>query len=278
MSRGVDREIAAAHRVWRYEAGAGWITEGSAAEEDTAAEEMPLTVRLDGMEFATLVCSPCDTEDLVYGFLASEGVIASASDVTAIEWDAAAGTADVALRRRMTLAEADFGKRVIGSCCGKSRQFYFKTDARTARTSVSRVRMAPDECLTAMAELQRRSGAFERTGGVHNAALWTPGAGMDAMRTDIGRHNALDKLYGHCLQQGIAARDKAVIFSGRLSSEVLLKTAKIGAAIVIAKSAPTGLALRLAYDLGITAVGFARGDRMNVYTHPERLGAGAGGR
>jgi FdhD protein len=266
MPGGIDRAIDALFPVWRYGED-GW-TSG----EDAVAEEIPLTIRLDGEEFATIVCSPQDTEDLVYGFLAGEGIIAEPGDVARIDWDGTAGFADVALRRRLAGAEADFGRRVIGSCCGRSRQFYFKSDVRTARTSLSRVRMRPEECLAAMAELQRASSEFARTGGVHNAALWAPGRGVVAMRTDIGRHNALDKLLGHCLRNGVSTRDAAIIFSGRISSEVLLKTAKIGAAILIAKSAPTGLALRLAHDLGITAVGFVRGGRMNVYTHPERLG------
>jgi len=262
---GIDRTIDAAFPVWRYGAD-GW-----SAGEDAVAEEMPLTIRLDGEEFATIVCSPLDTEDLVYGFLAGEGIIATPDDVERIDWDDSAGFANVALRRRLAGAEADFGRRVIGSCCGRSRQFFFRSDVRTARTSLSRMRMRPEDCLAAMAELQRLSAAFARTGGVHNAALWAPGQGLVAMRTDIGRHNALDKLFGHCLRNGILTRDTAVIFSGRISSEVLLKTAKIGSAILIAKSAPTGLALRLAHDLGITTAGFVRGDRMNVYTHPERL-------
>ena len=266
MPDGIDRAVDTAFPVWRYSAD-GW-----SAGEDAVAEEIPLTVRLDGEEFVTVVCSPQDTEDLVFGFLAGEGIIASPEDVERIDWDEAAGFADVRLRRRLDGAEADFGRRVIGSCCGRSRQFYFRSDVRTARTSISRVRMRPEECLAAMAELQRRSAEFARTGGVHNAALWSPGRGLIAMRTDIGRHNALDKLLGYCLRRGIPTRDAAIIFSGRISSEVLLKTAKIGAAILIAKSAPTGLALRLAHDLGITAVGFVRGGRMNVYTHPERLG------
>ncbi|REK53722.1 MAG: formate dehydrogenase accessory sulfurtransferase FdhD [Thermobacillus sp.] len=267
MPDGIDRAVDTAFPVWRYSAD-GW-----SAGEDAVAEEIPLTVRLDGEEFVTVVCSPQDTEDLVFGFLAGEGIIASPEDIERIDWDEAAGFADVRLRRRLDGAEADFGRRVIGSCCGRSRQFYFRSDVRTARTSISRVRMRPEECLAAMAELQRRSAEFARTGGVHNAALWSPGRGLIAMRTDIGRHNALDKLLGYCLRRGIPTRDAAIIFSGRISSEVLLKTAKIGAAILIAKSAPTGLALRLAHDLGITAAGFVRGGRMNVYTHPERLGA-----
>ena len=392
-----DESITAAWPIMQYADGV-WT-----AADDEVAEEKPLTIRLDGREFATIVCSPSDREDLLYGFLASEGVILTAGDVASVDWDEGTGMADVALARKMTLAEADFGKRIIGSCCGKSRQFYLRVDAKTAKTSVSRVTVTPEECIAAMDELQRSSGVFARTGGVHNAALYVPGTGrrrdeegaetagtagrdadvpelactarrghaegaelactagrghadglesactagqdadgpelactagrgheegaelagtagrgheegaesagtagrgheegaepsgtagrghadgpagmsgtapsvqgglLAAVRSDIGRHNALDKLYGHCIRNGIPGRDKAIVFSGRLSSEVVIKTAKIGAALLIAKSAPTALALRLAHDLGITAVGFVRGGRLNVYTHAQRI-------
>jgi FdhD protein len=118
--------------------------------------------------------------------------------------------------------------------------------------------------------LHDSSDDFQATGGVHNAALCEPDR-LLAVRADIGRHNALDKLFGHSLRSGISPHGKIIAFSGRLSSEVVLKTAKIGAAVLLSKSAPTDLALDLAHDLGITAVGFIRGDRMNVYTHPERI-------
>ena len=87
---------------------------------------------------------------------------------------------------------------------------------------------------------------------------------------DIGRHNALDKIYGHLLRQRISVRDKVLAFSGRVSSEVVLKAAKIGVGVLLSKSAPTDLALRLAHDLGITVVGFIRRDHLTVYTHPEQ--------
>jgi FdhD protein len=118
--------------------------------------------------------------------------------------------------------------------------------------------------------LQESSADFKQTGGVHNAALCCADE-LIAVRTDIGRHNTLDKLYGFWLKHPLPLYDKVIAFSGRISSEVLLKTAKIGVGILLSKSAPTDLALRLADDLGITAVGFIRGDRFNVYSHPERI-------
>src|SRR5699024_3079125 len=90
-------------------------------------------------------------------------------------------------------------------------------------------------------------------------------------KTDIGRHNTLDKIYGYILENSIPIHDKVIVFSGRISSEVLLKISKIGIGVIISKAAPTDLALELAHDLGITAIGFTRGHKMNIYTHPERV-------
>jgi FdhD protein len=247
------------------------VTGGEAhAKEDEIAAEFPLTIRLDGEEFATLVCSPCDLTDLVVGFLASEGVIRTLEEIKDLSLDEDRGFAYATLHRPQSTGKDFYSKRLIGSCCGKSRQFYFHNDARTAKTIVGGAAISADRCFAYMRLLQERSADFHLTGGVHNAALCHE-AGLAAVRADIGRHNALDKLFGHCIRQGIPAKHHAIAFSGRISSEVVLKTAKIGCPILLSKSAPTDLALRLAEDLGITCVGFIRADTMNIYTHPHRI-------
>jgi len=238
--------------------------------EDEIAAEFPLTIRLDGEEFATLVCSPDDLADLVVGFLASEGVIRETADIRSWSLDEERGFAYVDLVRPQSTAKELHSKRMIGSCCGKSRQFYFQNDARTARTISGGTAIPAERCFELMHLLQSGSDSFRLTGGVHNAALFDEAGGMIA-RADIGRHNALDKLFGHCLRNRLTAHDRVLAFSGRLSSEVVLKAAKIGCPIVLSKSAPTDLALRLADDLGITCVGFIRSDSMNVYTHARRI-------
>lgn len=259
-----ERTVTTTWPTFKFD-GAGW-----AEQEDEIAAEFPLTVRLDGEEFATMVCTPCDLTDLVFGFLASEGVILTPDDILKLSIDEDRGITDVELKRKHTVGAEFYGKRFIGSCCGKSRQFYFRNDVRTAKTVTSRIRVSAWQCANLMRQMQESSEEFRQTGGVHNAALCGP-ENVFAARTDIGRHNALDKVYGHCLRQRIATGDKILAFSGRMSSEVVLKAAKIGAGILLSKSAPTDLALQLADDLGITAVGFIRGGRMNVYTHTERI-------
>src|SRR5690606_38847297 len=244
-------------------------TEATRMEEEIV-EEFPLTIILNGEEFATMVCSPTSMEELIVGFLASEGIIRLYEEIKNMFIDEAMGFAYVELYREINQASIEHSKRFIGSCCGKSRQFYFKSDAKTAKTVTSQILISAEQCYNLMKELQLRSEQFRRTGGVHNAALATPERVLE-VRTDVGRHNALDKIYGTVLEQKITLNDKLIVFSGRISSEVLLKVSKIGVGILLSKSAPTDLALSLANELGITAIGFARENKMNVYTHPHRI-------
>lgn len=238
--------------------------------EDIIANEFPLTIQIDGEEFATMVCTPEHVEELVTGFLASEGVIRFPNEVQSLSIDDDIGFAYVELKKKRTINKEMSSKRFIGSCCGKSRQFYLQNDVKTARTIMSRMQITVKQCIGLMRQMQELSSEFHQTGGVHNAALGTAEE-IIVSRMDIGRHNALDKLFGYCMHNRISLADKVLVFSGRISSEILLKASKIGVGVVLSKSAPTTLALDLAEDLGITAVGFIRGNSLNVYTHPERI-------
>lgn len=239
-------------------------------EKDQIAIEFPLTIVLNGEEFATMVCTPTELPDLVTGFLASEGVIRFVEDIESMSVNEQQGFVYVEVRNKQPVSKASYSKRFIGSCCGKSRQFYFQNDVKTAKTVMSRMHLSIDQSLNLMKLLQQQSSDFQNTGGVHNAALCSSEEIIFSC-TDIGRHNTLDKIYGYCLTKRLPLRGKVIVFSGRISSEVLLKTAKIGVGILLSKSAPTDLALKLAEDLGITSVGFIRGNKMNIYTHPERI-------
>ncbi|MEH7118355.1 formate dehydrogenase accessory sulfurtransferase FdhD [Neobacillus vireti] len=239
-------------------------------QEDDIAVESALTIVLDGEEFATIVCSPSEIQEMVVGFLASEGIIRVFQDIQSIQVDEEQGFAYVDLVTKPSIQKDFHSKRFIGSCCGKGRQFYFYNDMKTAKTIRTKLTVTPEQCHLLMRELQRSSEIFQKTGGVHNAALCTV-EGPVITRTDIGRHNALDKLFGCCLIHRIPLKDKIIAFSGRISSEILLKAAKMGVAIILSKSAPTNLALDLAEELGITAIGFIRGGGFNVYTHQDRI-------
>jgi len=209
-------------------------------------------------------------KELVLGFLASEGAILKSDDLKSIQIDDSKGFAHVELTKSLNDRFEYSTKRMIASCCGKSREFYFHNDAAIAKTSMSKIKLTPHQVLNMMTRLQSASKIFKQTGGLHNAAI-SDGEAFFEHRQDIGRHNALDKLYGYCIQHHIPVRDKVLIFSGRISSEILIKAAKIGVGVILSKSAPTTLAVTLANDLNITAIGFIRDGNFNVYSHPERI-------
>ncbi|WP_347550886.1 formate dehydrogenase accessory sulfurtransferase FdhD [Pseudalkalibacillus hwajinpoensis] len=245
--------------------------EGQFSEkEDVIALEKPLTIRINQIEFATVVCTPDHLEDMVIGFLASEGVIRSYRDIEEMLFNKNQGIVNVKASINMSLTSETYTRRVISSCCGKSRHFYLESDSRTARTIMNAPTLTAAECLSNMMALQEQSTTFKSTGGVHNAAIFRNGE-MIASRTDIGRHNALDKLYGYALKNHIHPSVLSVAFSGRISSEVVLKLSKMGIGILLSKSAPTDLALQLAEDLEITTVGFIRRGSFNIYTKSERI-------
>ncbi|NDI36147.1 formate dehydrogenase accessory sulfurtransferase FdhD [Chengkuizengella sediminis] len=237
---------------------------------DDIAVEFALTIKVNGEEFATMICTPTHLKELVIGFLASEGLIRFKEDIEDINIDINTGFAFIELKNKSIKASEFNEKRFVGSCCGKSRQFYFQNDVKTAKTINSKMSITVPQCLNLMSLLEGQSKHFKKTGGVHQGALCNS-TDIVIFQSDIGRHNVLDKIYGQWLFKKMTLQDKCIVFSGRISSEVLLKVAKIGVGLIISKSAPTNLALDLADDLGITVIGFVRGSKLNVYTHPERI-------
>ncbi|MCK1993989.1 formate dehydrogenase accessory sulfurtransferase FdhD [Peribacillus muralis] len=240
--------------------------------EDIIVTEFPVTVKINEQEVVTMVCTPEYIEDMVIGYLASEGIIRRYEEIKDIWFQEKEGYVHVKVDKLNPYYQSFQNKRYITSCCGMSRQgFVFVNDALTAKKmNEIRVKISTDDCLRLMRNLQESATIFHDTGGVHNASLCDVEDFMIS-RMDIGRHNALDKIYGYCLKNDIPIGNKIIVFSGRISSEILLKVAKIGCEIVLSKSAPTELALELAEDLGITTVGFIRQESFNIYTCPERI-------
>ena len=131
--------------------------------------------------------------------------------------------------------------------------------------------MTREQLFALMARLPEVQPLFEATGGTHAAALASPDGGVFLAAEDIGRHNALDKVIGHCLLRNMDMTQMVALLSGRISFEMALKAVRAGIPLLAAVSAPTTMALELAQALNLTLVGFARRDRMSVYTHPERI-------
>lgn len=238
---------------------------------DTVVSEVPYTLFVNDEELVTLVCTPDSLEELAAGFLCSEGILTRPGDMKSIKVNSQDGLIWVETNNPVPAGE-NFLRRYITTCCGKGRaSFYFVNDARgISPLEPGDFRITLENITALSAALEAGANLFRTTGGAHGAALCRPG-GILAFFEDIGRHNAVDKIFGHCFLKKIPLSDKVIALSGRVSSEILIKVARMGVPVIISRSAPTDLALQLAEQLGVTVAGFVRGERANIYTHPERI-------
>jgi FdhD protein len=242
---------------------------GATGIEDIVARESSLTVMLNDQDVVTLLCSPADLKYLAVGFLFSEGLLKSKDDIKEITVDDRRGVVRVETGADEQLANEELFKRFITSGCGKGTSFY-GADGQGRRKVESTTRISASRLSALAGEFQHRSQIYRATGGVHSAALCDSG-NIVLFSEDIGRHNALDKVFGRCVLDGVPTDGRIIITSGRVSSEIVLKVAGRNVPIIASKSAPTDLGVKLADNLGVTLVGFVRGKRMNVYTHAGRI-------
>lgn len=250
------------------------VTEQSRNEiEDIVARESPLTIILNNQELVTLLCSPTNLKYLAVGFLSSEGLIENKDEIKKIIVDDQRGTVRVETEGVNEPDRELLFKRFITSGCGRGASFYSAADVTSQTKVESPLKVPVQEILALNNEFQHRSQVYRATRGVHSAALCDT-QDILVFSEDIGRHNAIDKIFGQCLLEDISTDNRLIITSGRISSEILLKVAKRNIAIIISKSAPTDLAVNLASNLGVTLVGFVRGKRMNAYTYGWRIISG----
>ncbi len=247
---------------------------GSSSVDDVVAREFPLTIVLNNQELVTLLCSPTNLKYLAVGFLFSEGFLNRKDEIKKILVDDQRGVVRVETEGGEEVARDVMFKRLITTGCGRGAHFYSASDAQGRLKVDSRVEVSTLEVLALVSEFQRRSSVYRTTGGVHGAALCDT-RGILVFSEDIGRHNAVDKVFGECILNDIVTDDRIVVTSGRMSSEILIKVARRNVPIMVSRSAPTDMGLKLASDLGVTVVGFVRGRRMNVYTHDWRIASNA---
>lgn len=245
-----------------------WREGEFSATDDEVILEVPMTLIVNGRELMTLMGLGVSPEELAVGFLRSEGFLSRREQLKSVssEGGRISLEAEIDLDLLVKLSE----KRTITSGCGKGSVFFNPLDGLSLRPVESPAVFTPAEVLARMADLEGRSELFQRTGGVHNAALCLPDR-VVVMRSDIGRHNAVDMLGGRAFLDGLDVSGMGLFVSGRVSSEILRKTASFGVGVLVSRSAPTTLALDYAKALGVTVVGYARGSRFNVYTHPARI-------
>jgi len=268
--RGAHRKMAENYSIYE---GRELITYKD-GEKNTArhpiVKEAPLTIILNGEELATLVCSPHSFELLAIGFLVSEGILQNHDDLKDIACRPEQGVVWVDTTDGATRIDG-FLRRNFASCCGKGRpSLPFLNDYKQIQPTAHMTRFTVKELLGWATLLDEEAKTFKLTGGVHEAAL-AYREGFVVGYEDIGRHNALDRILGYTFLNNIDTSDKAIILSSRISSEMLAKVARIGAPVVVSRAALTCLSIDLAEQLGITLVGFARDNGLNVYTHPGRI-------
>lgn len=235
-------------------------------EEDTVVVETPFTIFIDGKEVITLLCTPKSLKELSVGFIFSEGWIDSIDDIKKIDIDKESSIAYIDLNRKSSFAESFQGKRTITSGCGKGTLFYNVIDSFKSKKIKAPLELDLEVIKNNMRDFNKRSELFQETGGVHSCGLYFK-SNIVIFEEDIGRHNALDKIIGKALVDGIDLKDKMVFTSGRISSEILIKTAKREISTIVSRSAPTSLAIEMAEELGINLVGFVRGEKLNIYTN-----------
>ena len=225
--------------------------------------EMALAIYVNRQQLVTILCTPSKLNCLVLGFLYAEGIIADVADVASMRVCEEESLADVMLSNPEYEVPT---VRTLTSGCGGGATFKTQ-ESRVLSDLVT----TPEEVLSLMKQLQEQMVLYQSCGGVHASAL-ADTESLLVVAEDIGRHNTLDKIQGECLLQGLSTRDRLLLSTGRISSEMLLKAAKMQAPVVVSRHSPTGAAVSLARDLGISLIGHASGNRLSVYSHPERLG------
>ncbi|WP_028650082.1 formate dehydrogenase accessory sulfurtransferase FdhD [Nocardiopsis sp. CNT312] len=260
------------------------IRDGAASERvDTLIAEEPLEIRVDGTPLAVTMRTPGHDFDLVSGFLVGEGVVAARSEVQAIRYCAGAaedGTntynvLDVSLSpgvpRPDTSLERNFYTTSSCGLCGRASLDAVRMQAQWL-VSDDALRVGADTLGLLPERLRSYQRLFDRTGGLHAAGLFDGEGEMLAVREDVGRHNAVDKLIGWALNSGrLPLRETVLVVSGRASFELVQKAWMAGVPALAAVSAPSSLAVDLAAEAGMTLVGFLRGSSMNVYTGQDRV-------
>jgi FdhD protein len=225
--------------------------------------EWPLHITLNGIDLVTLLCTPTKLNALVLGFLFLERIVDGIDQVTMIRVCPDETRCEV----RVHEPRINSLRRTITSGCGGGTTF--SAEAGLTRVK-STVRVSPVELSEAMKALMESAQAYKETGGIHTSALANRQQ-LLVMAEDVGRHNTIDKIAGECLIEDIPTPDRLLVTTGRISSEMLLKAARLEVPIVASHTSPTDLAVKLAKDLGITLVGYVRGGAMNVYSAPERI-------
>ncbi len=235
--------------------------------EGSIIEEGLVRIHVNGFELATFMCTPHDLDELAIGFLRSEGFIQALEDIRALTVCPNRSCVDVWLRDLAFRPPAT--RPIVTSGCGGG--ITFDDLSRQHRPLDSKVCLSPAQVIGLVQQLYQSAVLYQEARGVHTSAL-SDGHRLLLVAEDVGRHNTIDRLWGKALKQGIETHDRVLVATGRISSEMLNKAAKMGVPIVISRTSPTSLSVELARAWNITVIGYVRRNGFRVYSAPQRIG------
>jgi FdhD protein len=251
-----------------------WRGQQHSIQQDYIAEEVPVALVYNAQPHVVMLMTPTNIEDFALGFSITEGIIQAPAELLSVHvYNRSNG-----IEARIKIPETRFanlagkGRNLTGRTgCGLCGATTLQQAVRDAKMVGGGLQLTSGELFAALSEIRQQQTLNQLTGAVHAAAWILPTRGIQYLREDIGRHNALDKLIGLLLRLGKNPASGFLLMTSRASYELVQKAASIGITLLVAMSAPTGLAIRLAEEAGMTLVGFARNDQYVIYSHPDRL-------
>jgi FdhD protein len=254
-----------------------WREGGSSVGSRSIPEETAVALTYNGGTYAVMMATPQDLRDFAVGFSLSEGVIDSLADIDSLD----IVRLDDGIELRIWLSKPradrlqDRRRHIAGPTgCGLCGIESIAETLRPAATIGYHREFSPEQIMVAMRHVPSLQKLNIETRAVHAAAFWNATSGIVALREDVGRHNALDKLAGALAHAPVVSSDGIILLTSRVSVEMVQKSATIGASVMVSVSAPTALAVRMADAAGITLVAIARADGFEVFTHPRRISCG----
>jgi FdhD protein len=231
--------------------------------------ESPVSLTVNGEVWLAFMCTPSDLEAMAVGFLFNEGLIQSRQEIASVRVCPTQDNVDVWLHH--SVEKPTNWRRTSGCTGGVTGVSEEKAAGQNAGAHLyNGACLSPEQISNLIGQLFDAQDLYRRSGGVHTSAI-SDGQRLWVVAEDIGRHNTLDKIAGHCLLEDIQLSRRVLLTTGRISSEMLQKAARLGAAVVISRTSPSSLSIELAEKWGVTLIGYARRNRFNVYAHPERI-------
>ncbi len=243
---------------------------------DFVAEEIPLHIFLNKTHYVTILCSPIQLKELAIGHILSEGVLKSADEIKKVSFEKGGVcrvrlTPEINAEKRIMIAQP-FNRLIVSSCGSPD---YWPLPKIIDRLSLTKVKLGLTVEAKVISESVKRlniiAETFRKTGGVHIAALYSVTGDLLTFSEDVGRHNAVDKVFGFGATEGMDLTKSFLALSGRLTGDIVLKAARMKVPVVASMTAAVNSGLEAAQRTGITLIGFVRGKRISIYAYPERI-------